>query len=229
MKMAMMSEVEEPGFQLWSTEELKPYERNAKRHPEEQINGIVESIKNFGWKANPVEVTKDGTIVNGHGRWMATKQLGLDRIPVVVIEGLSESEVKAYRLAHNRVAEGGNDANILTMELTELMGDGLDMSLYFNDRELQFSLEDMGELDVSALSSDLASQIDAAAGDTQGLIDSEDDLEFNGMSVTRTLGFSKTNTTQQRSLKRLLMVAESETGDKGAEALHQYIRETLGL
>jgi site-specific DNA-methyltransferase (adenine-specific) len=86
--------------------DLKLYSKNAKRHPESQIEGIAESIKRFGFR-QPVVIDSKNEIVVGHGRVMAAKSLGLEEVPCERLENLSARDIKAYRLIDNRIAESG--------------------------------------------------------------------------------------------------------------------------
>lgn len=96
--------------------ELKHYKLNAKQHPEAQVKGIVESIKRFGF-IQPVVVDKNDEIIIGHGRTMAAMQAGLEEVPTVKLENLTEQEVKALRLIDNRIAETGWDVDLLKIDL----------------------------------------------------------------------------------------------------------------
>lgn len=80
---------------------IKPYERNAKKHPSEQVEHIANSIKEFGWQ-QPIVVDKDGVVVIGHGRLLAVKKLGYAEVPIVRAEDLSEQQIKALRIADNK-------------------------------------------------------------------------------------------------------------------------------
>ena len=100
---------------------LKPYDRNARTHSPKQIAQIAASIKAFGFN-NPVLVDKDNVIIAGHGRVEAAKQLGLETVPVLRLEHLSEEQKRAYILADNRLAEkAGWDREILKIELQHLV------------------------------------------------------------------------------------------------------------
>ena len=84
---------------------LTPYEKNARRHQEEDVNFIKNSIKQFGM-SDPIGVWSDkNIIVEGHGRWMALKELGYTEVPIIRLDHLTDEERKAYALAHNRSAE----------------------------------------------------------------------------------------------------------------------------
>lgn len=92
-------------------DEVKPYSKNAKKHPKSQIEKIAKSIEKFGWKQNLV-IDKDGVLVVGHGRYEAAKLLGLKEVPCVRADDLTEDEVRAYRLIDNRISEGEYDKNV---------------------------------------------------------------------------------------------------------------------
>jgi len=108
---------------------LKPYPGNARTHSAKQISEIATSIKAFGFN-NPVLVDKDGTIIAGHGRVAAAKKLGLEVVPCVRLEHLSEAEKRAYILADNKLAEkAGWDRDILAIELQHLADLDLDFDI----------------------------------------------------------------------------------------------------
>lgn len=103
---------------------LKNYEKNARTHSDEQIEQIIKSIKDYGFNV-PVEVNPDFVILSGHARVMAATKMGLEKIPVVIHEHLTqESKQKGYILAANKIAmNAGWDDGILTDELRTLMDD----------------------------------------------------------------------------------------------------------
>jgi uncharacterized protein YecA (UPF0149 family) len=109
--------------------ELIPYAKNAKQHPQKQIDHIANSIKRFGWQ-QPIVIDKNKVVIIGHGRLMAAKQLNLEKVPVVVDEDLSDEDVKALRLADNKLNESEWISSLLDEELAELAIDGIDMSQF---------------------------------------------------------------------------------------------------
>ena len=120
--MAKIDRVQEVSIEL-----LRPYERNAKIHGEDQIDAIKRSIKEFGF-ISPCLIDKDFNIIAGHGRVIASKQLGLKKIPCVFIEGLTEEQKKAYILADNRLTEMGRwDFDVVAEELEDI---SIDMSAF---------------------------------------------------------------------------------------------------
>lgn len=97
---------------------IKPYTKNAKKHPKQQIEKIAKSIKEFGFN-QPIVVDKDNIIIVGHGRYEAAKLLGLSEVPTIQVD-LTEQQAKAYRLADNKLNESDWDMEIVIEELKEL-------------------------------------------------------------------------------------------------------------
>ena len=121
--------------------ELRSYDRNARVHSPKQIAEIASSIKAFGFN-NPVLIDKAGTIIAGHGRVEAAKKLGLDGVPCLRLEHLSDAQKRAYILADNKLAEkAGWDREILRIELQHLTTLDLDFDVTITGFE-------MAEIDV---------------------------------------------------------------------------------
>lgn len=107
---------------------LKPYERNARKHPPEQIEALRESVRRLGIY-RPILLRDDLTIGAGHGLWEAAKAEGLKEGPTITLKGLSDAEWKQLVLNDNRLAEGSSwDVELLKLELSDLSGLGVDMS-----------------------------------------------------------------------------------------------------
>jgi DNA modification methylase len=130
-----------------SVETLIPYAKNARTHSDEQVAQIAGSIKEFGFN-NPVLVDKDNSIIAGHGRLMAARKLGMDKVPVVQLGHMTEAQRKAYVLADNRIAlNSGWDTSMLSLELQDLKDD-IDLSLLgFDPDELDALLNPIVETD----------------------------------------------------------------------------------
>lgn len=110
-------------------EELTPYENNAKIHGAEQVEKIANSISEFGF-LTPCLIDRDKNIIAGHGRVMAAKKLGLEKVPCVYIEGLTDEQRRAYILADNRLGELGEwDFGKVQEELEALDEAGFDIDL----------------------------------------------------------------------------------------------------
>jgi hypothetical protein len=84
--------------------DLIPYERNSKLHKDVDIDAIAASITRFGFN-DPIGITPEGVIIEGHGRWLAAQKMGLEQVPVLIIEGLSEKDYDLYRIGHNKIAQ----------------------------------------------------------------------------------------------------------------------------
>ena len=113
--------------------DLKPYEKNPRLN-DDAVKYVAESIKEFGFKV-PIVIDKDNNIVCGHTRWKACKKLKIDTVPCVVADDLTEEQIRAYRLADNKVGEKAEwDLELLDTELAEI--ETIDMTLLgFDDKE----------------------------------------------------------------------------------------------
>ncbi|MBA4274950.1 MAG: DNA methylase N-4 [Alphaproteobacteria bacterium] len=102
------------------TESLNPYANNPKLHPEKQVRQIAACMRECGF-INPIIVDKDNVIIAGHGRYAAAKLLGLKEVPTIVVDHLTDAQVRAYRLADNQLAlNSGYDNDLLKIELVTL-------------------------------------------------------------------------------------------------------------
>lgn len=120
--------------------ELKPYKHNARLHPQDQIDKIVNSIREFGF-ITPVIIDENNTILVGHGRTEAAKQAGLTEVPYRRITGLTDDQKRAYILADNRLSEIAEwDEDLLKMELERI---DLDMTA-FGFEDFAIDIEDEG-------------------------------------------------------------------------------------
>lgn len=102
-----------------SIDEISEYENNP-RNNEDAVICVAESIEKYGFKV-PIIIDNNGVIVTGHTRYKAAKKLGMEKVPCIVADDLSEEQVKAFRLADNKVAEKAEwDFSLLLEELKEL-------------------------------------------------------------------------------------------------------------
>ena len=143
---------------------LVPYADNARTHSDEQIAQIAASIEEFGF-TNPVLIDEDGGIIAGHGRVRAAEQLGMKTIPTILLEGLDETQRKAYVLADNQLAlNAGWDEDLLKTELISLDAEDFDLTILGFD-ELQL--------------------VNFLAGTTDGLTGEDDVPEAPETAVTK--------------------------------------------
>src|SRR5436305_13944927 len=91
-------------LEQWPIEKVIPYAQNDRKIPQSAINKVAGSIKEFGWR-QPIVVDSDSVIVTGHMRLLAAQKLGLKLVRVHVASDLTPTQIKAYRLADNRVAD----------------------------------------------------------------------------------------------------------------------------
>ena len=125
---------------------LKPYAKNAKKHPQEQIERVAESIKQFGF-VQPVVIDKNNVIVIGHCRVMAAKRLGMREVPCVLVDTLTPEQVNALRLADNKTNESAWDIELMSDSLLEV-GD-IDMAAFGFDIGMeQEAVEDDYDIDI---------------------------------------------------------------------------------
>lgn len=118
---------------------LIPYINNAKKHSEKQIKLLASSISEFGF-LNPIMIDKDFNVIAGHGRLLACQRLGIEEVPCIFIEGLTEAQRKAYILADNRIAEFGSwDKELVGSEIEALA----DMDIDFDIDSFEFDLPDI--------------------------------------------------------------------------------------
>lgn len=211
-----------PVDESWDIGRLVPYEKNAKKHEPKQVAKIAQSIRQNGWTTRIV-VEEDGTIIAGHGRRLASIQLGLKTVPVRVMYGMSKEQARALRLVDNKVQEGGYDTNLLAEELRELVVDlEVDLTDFFDTRDLEFAIDDLGEIDLGSLSDDISSEVLEQTERTQNEITESDS---SAVAVSKVLGFSSFTSEQARVVKQFVSVLENETGLAGAEALVAFARE----
>ena len=131
----------EIGIEYVTIDEIKPYPGNAKEHPAEQVEQIKQSIKEFGFN-DPIAVDKGGEIIEGHGRYIAAKELGVKTVPIIRLSELGEAAKKAYALVHNKLTMNtGFDYDVMTEELESLTGDMGQYGFDLADEEASYTIE----------------------------------------------------------------------------------------
>lgn len=143
---------------------LKPYEKNAKIHGTNQIEKLKASIEEFGF-LTPCLIDEEYNLIAGHGRVMAAKDMGMESVPCVFVEGLTETQRRAYILADNKLGELGEwDMEIVISELEDLKEMDFDIEL------TGFTLNDSDPEERKDLSGDIKEQF-------QVIIDCKDEQE----------------------------------------------------
>lgn len=124
---------------------LKPYEKNTRKHQKKDIDNISRSIEKFGMN-DPIGIWKDNIIVEGHGRLLACKQLGMTEVPCVRLDHLTDEQRREYAIAHNATAELSEwDFDILQDELAELDFDGFDFDFGLESEGEDYSPDEFGD------------------------------------------------------------------------------------
>ena len=121
--------------------DLKPYENNP-RNNDEAVDVVAASIKEFGFKV-PIIIDNDNVIVCGHTRYKAAKKLKLENVPCIIADDLTDAQIKAFRLADNKVSEKATwNEDLKFLELSEIEPLGIDM-LQFGFEELEKQLDEI--------------------------------------------------------------------------------------
>ena len=128
-------------------ETLKPYENNP-RNNDSAVEAVANSIREFGFKV-PIVLDKNDVIVAGHTRYKAAQMLGMETVPCIVADDLTDEQIKAFRLADNKVGElAGWDFDILALELADISN--IDMSAFGFYEDVQETTDDIIEDDYTA-------------------------------------------------------------------------------
>ena len=156
-------------MKMIKTLELVPYVNNARTHSQEQINKLRSSLREFGF-VNPIIIDKDKTVLAGHGRLMAAKEEGIEEVPCVLVDYLTEAQKKAYILADNRYAEdAGWDEEMLRIEIEALEGMDFNLDLTgFNEDEITDLFDTRIESEVEDDDFDLEEALEKASFVKQG-------------------------------------------------------------
>lgn len=126
-------------FEYRATNSLSPFKTNPKQHPAAQIKQLVKSIRSHGF-INPIIIDEQSTIVAGHGRVLAAIELELDTLPCIQVDHLTPDQIRAYRIADNKIAEGSPwDNELLQIELDVLI------NLDFDSESYGFSAPELGK------------------------------------------------------------------------------------
>jgi ParB-like chromosome segregation protein Spo0J len=133
----------------YKTEELKPYDTNTRLHGEEQLQQIEKSIKEFGFTI-PVLIDESNTILAGHGRWNVAKRMGMEKVPCLKIDHLTDTQKKAYVIADNKIAENSEwNFDVYMAEIKKL--DELDFDLTTIGLDADITLGDFSPSEITNL------------------------------------------------------------------------------
>lgn len=143
---------------------LVPYVNNARTHSPEQITKLRSSLREFGF-INPVIIDKDYGVIAGHGRLLAAKEEGIEEVPCVLVDYLTEAQKKAYIIADNRFAQdAGWDEELLRIEIEALQAEAFDVGLTgFEDQEIADLFKESGDSEAEDDDFDLTAALEKAA------------------------------------------------------------------
>ncbi len=211
-------------IEVWEVDKLIPYEANAKKHPQEQIEKLATAITKFGW-TQPIVVWHNGEIIAGHGRRLAAIHLKLSRVPVIVRRDLTRAEADALRLADNRVTSTDYDQELIQVELQrlsdELSGMDIDLTdLGFDQKEIDFTISDLGELDESLFVEDVVEAVEKQKAENEKTVEVTDEI---AAPVVDALGFKRVTIAESRMIRDAMQKIEAKTGKKGAEAFVEFM------
>jgi hypothetical protein len=209
--------------EFWPASQIKLYAKNHKKHSKEQIATLIASIKEHGlMEALIVDV--DGFIIAGHGRFEALQAMGQFKdFPVKHAKLLTKNQADAARIAHNKTASTEYDVEALTEEIERLVLSaeaGTDMaqfalSMGLTDRELQVSMEDVGEMNLGALSGDL--DADMAAQETANAVKVAD-AAAGETAIAKVFGFKHIPVSKEHLFRSHIAAIELRTGKTGIDA-----------
>ena len=177
---------------------IKPYKNNPRRSVK-TIAKIVTSIKEFGFK-QPLVLDKEGVIIVGHSRYLAAKELGLETVPCVIAKELTPQQIRAYRIADNRIAQDGEwDTDLLAIELSEINNSDFDFTKTgFTQAELESLILDpiSGTQSLTSITEDSQRVQDPEFYEASVSAHTDEEyvnLNFTMRHIDRKLVFSKLN------------------------------------
>lgn len=125
--------------------ELKPYDKNAKKHDDAQVANVAESIRQYGF-VQPIVIDRNNVVVVGHCRLLASKKLQLRSVPCVCVDDLTDEQVKALRIVDNKTNESPWDFDFLADELADISLDGFSFDFHFDmDAGEDYSPDEFGD------------------------------------------------------------------------------------
>lgn len=211
-----------PKIEMWATERLIPYDKNAKIHTEGQIESLAKVIQSQGWDV-PIVVDRDGIIIKGHGRRLAAIHLGLKEVPVICRSDMSPAAVKAARLSDNRVALTDFDTTLIKDELSALNLEGFDVNtMGFDVKELDMMIRDLDTVNTDAFA--LPETVEESKDESSKPASSKPALMIELQAL---LGFKSVPAEFERDMVKFMSYAESITGEKGAVAFAQLCKSVV--
>ena len=209
--------------------EIKPYEKNPRKN-DDAVKYVAESIQQFGFKV-PIVIDTNGVIIAGHTRYKASKKLGLEEVPCIIADDLTEEQIKAYRLADNKVAEKSEwDIDLLSGELEDILD--IDMSDFGFDLSID---EEEAEVVEDNFEAELPEEPKAKLGDIYQLgrhrlmcgdSTSVDDVEklMNGIKADLLITDPPYNVDYEGGTKEKLKIANDKMGN---DDFHKFLYDVF--
>lgn len=213
--------------ELWDITKLIPYEKNAKKHPTEQIKRLAATIQKFGWD-QPIVVWTDGSIIKGHGRRLAAMELGLDKVPVLVRSDLTQEQADAARISDNAVSSTEYDTKMLQEELHRIMAiETIDFTtddLGLAEKDKKLLLEELDVPELTAIMEDTHAEIERQKTEDAVRVEKADKTD---VKLIEAFGFKVVTGDQARVIARQMVQGEALTGKTGAELLVELLTRAI--
>jgi hypothetical protein len=212
---------------LIAVADLVPYEKNAKKHSDEQIEKLSALIGKYGW-TSPIVTDKNLVIIAGHGRRLAALNIGLEKVPVIIRDDLSEVDAMALRLADNRVASTEYDLELEQLEMSDIidMDAAFDLTMLgYTEHETNFATADLIDMEDTVFVDDIGAAVEKQKAENEQKTKETDDI---AAPIADALGFKRVTIAESRKIRELMAKIELRAGCKGVEALI-YVLETSGL
>ncbi|NQZ53235.1 MAG: ParB N-terminal domain-containing protein [Piscirickettsiaceae bacterium] len=210
----------------FKVEDLVPYENNAKIHTDKDVAVIVESIRRFGFNSS-IWVDKNNVIVAGHGRRLAAISLGMTYVPTIVLDDLTDDQIKAARLVDNKSVGVNFDYELEQQELESLVVDAdFDMTgMGYEDNELDFLTADLAEMDLSSVIDDLDTEVKEHTEKAEA---KAKEIEAGEVPLGEAFGFKRVTVDMARMIGKFMGRLEDETGEKGHVAFNSFMTNLVG-
>lgn len=207
----------QPPIEFWDIDRLVPYEKNAKKHPEEQVERLARSIARVGL-ANPINVRPNGEIITGHGRRLALLKLTRTRVAVRVWHDLDDAEAEAMRIADNTTVSNEWEKDLLQESIQSLGDLGFDLdALGMSEKDLTFAIgEELGDLNEDVFVEDVTEAVEEQKTNNKK---AEAEADAGAAPIGDALGFKRVTVGQSREIRGYLGKMETAYGVKGADAL----------
>lgn len=206
--------------EYWDIGDVKPYAKNTKVHSPDKQSKLKASIAKDGL-FDALIIDKDGVIIAGHGRFEALVDLGHVKVPVKHAAHLTKDQADAARIAHNKTSSTEYDSGFMAEELARLSKSAdVDLTaLGLDDHELDFLVENIGEMNIGAISVDLDGDIDRQDAETEEKVAATD---AGSEKLGKIFGFNAVPIAGVKHIRRFIADIESETGKVGAEAFVEW-------